>query len=83
MTGAQFEVWVLSDRQVQVARLLVQGKSNRDIAGELNIAERTVKFHVANILTRLGCCNRTAAAAKIALRLHGAPRAELGPKHQK
>ena len=55
----------ITARELDVLRLLVQGKSNKQIAAELTISERTTKFHVSSILAKLGAANRT-EAAKIA-----------------
>lgn len=55
----------LTPRELEVLRLLVEGKSNKQIADELVITERTTKFHVSSILAKLGAHNRT-EAAKIA-----------------
>ena len=44
----------LTDREMEVLRLLAQGKSNQDIADDLIIGIKTVKFHVTNILGKLG-----------------------------
>ena len=52
----------LSSREREVLSLIVQGKSNRDIACALRIAESTVKSHVSVILARLGVADRTQAA---------------------
>ncbi len=52
----------LSPRQLQVLRGLTQGKSNREIAIDLGIAEATVKLHVHAILNATGARNRTEAA---------------------
>jgi len=52
----------LSDREVDVIRLLAQGKANKEIASELHIGETTVKTHVSNILMKLGVQSRTQAA---------------------
>ena len=52
----------LSDREVEVLRLVARGLSNRDIAGELVIAENTVKNHVRNILEKLQLRSRMEAA---------------------
>jgi len=43
----------LTSREQEVARLVSQGKSNREIAGALVLSERTVENHVGNILTKL------------------------------
>ncbi|MBD8499186.1 response regulator transcription factor [Paenibacillus sp. CAU 1523] len=52
----------LTDREMEVMRLLAQGKSNQDIADELFIGVKTVKFHVTNILAKLEVEDRTQAA---------------------
>lgn len=52
----------LSQREVDVLRLLAQGASNRDIADQLVLAEGTVKNHVSSILMKLHANNRTQAA---------------------
>ena len=58
---------VLTDREVEVLRHLVDGHRNRDIAEKLFIAEETVKAHMKHILDKLGANDRTQALA-IALR---------------
>src|SRR5580704_2416841 len=50
----------ISDREREVLRLLVAGCSNREIASELGIIERTVKAHVAQLLRKVGVTNRIA-----------------------
>ncbi|WP_019423844.1 MULTISPECIES: response regulator transcription factor [Paenibacillus] len=52
----------LTEREMDVLRLLAQGKSNQDIADDLFIGIKTVKFHVTNILAKLGVEDRTQAA---------------------
>jgi DNA-binding NarL/FixJ family response regulator len=52
----------LSDRQLEILRLLGRGLSNKQIATELWITVQTVKFHLTNIYRKLGLTNRTAAA---------------------
>ena len=51
----------LSPREREVLSLMVQGKSNKDIAGALHITEATVKSHVSVILERMGVTDRTQA----------------------
>jgi Response regulator containing a CheY-like receiver domain and an HTH DNA-binding domain len=51
----------LSPRERDVLRLLVAGKSNKEIAAALQLAERTVKFHVTSIFNKLGAENRAQA----------------------
>jgi len=52
----------LTARELEVLRLIVEGKSNKAIAAELSIAEGTVKIHINNILSKLGVSDRTQAA---------------------
>ena len=52
----------LSDREIQVLRLLAAGKGNAEIAGELFISPKTVKNHIASILVKLQIENRIQAA---------------------
>lgn len=49
----------LSDRELDVIRLLARGMGNKEIAKDLFISESTVKFHVHNICKKFGCTNRT------------------------
>lgn len=51
----------LSSRELDVLRLLVGGKRNREIANALDITEGTVKLHVSSILGKLGAVDRTEA----------------------
>jgi DNA-binding NarL/FixJ family response regulator len=53
----------LSDREVEVLRLVAQGLSNREIAESLSLSEHTVKSHLANILDKLHLRSRAHAAA--------------------
>jgi predicted ATPase/DNA-binding CsgD family transcriptional regulator len=59
----QQEFGGLTPRERQVAALVTQGKSNREIAGELVLSERTVENHVGNILSKLGFSSRAQVAA--------------------
>ncbi|MBV9385070.1 MAG: response regulator transcription factor [Chroococcidiopsidaceae cyanobacterium CP_BM_ER_R8_30] len=52
---------VLSERELDVLRLMAQGLSNQDIGTALNIGESTVKSHVTRILNKLGVSDRTQA----------------------
>jgi len=52
----------LTEREMEVLRLLARGCSNREIAHELNIGEKTVKTHVSSILSKLHVNSRTQAA---------------------
>ena len=53
----------LTAREVEVLRLVATGKTNRAIAGELFLSEKTIARHVANVCTKLGVSTRTAATA--------------------
>ena len=54
----------LSTRELEVLRLLVVGRRNREIAGALDITEGTVKLHVSSILGKLGAADRTEAVTR-------------------
>ena len=53
----------LTGREVEVLRLIATGKTNRAIAAELVISEKTVARHVSNIFTKLDLSSRSAATA--------------------
>jgi NarL family two-component system response regulator LiaR len=53
----------LTSRELDVLRLMVHGDSNPDIAEKLFVSRSTVKFHVSNILMKLGTATRTEAVA--------------------
>ncbi|HKV86325.1 MAG TPA: response regulator transcription factor [Ktedonobacterales bacterium] len=52
----------LSERELEVLKLIAGGASNEEIAGKLIISEKTVKSHVSNILSKLHVADRTQAA---------------------
>ncbi|OCT16739.1 DNA-binding response regulator [Paenibacillus pectinilyticus] len=52
----------LTDREMEVLRLIAKGKSNQELADDLFIGVKTVKFHVTNVLAKLGVEDRTQAA---------------------
>jgi DNA-binding NarL/FixJ family response regulator len=53
----------LTPREQSVLELLARGRSNKEIAAQLAASERTIKFHVSAIFTKLGATNRTEAVA--------------------
>lgn len=57
-------VYDLTDREREILGLLVEGKTNVEIAEELTLSPGTVRFHVSNILSKLGASNRTEAVSK-------------------
>jgi DNA-binding CsgD family transcriptional regulator len=60
---AQESSELLTPRELEVLRLVTQGRTNRDIAAELFISAKTVSVHVSNILAKLGVTTRGEAAA--------------------
>jgi DNA-binding NarL/FixJ family response regulator len=52
----------LTRRELEILRLLAAGKSNKEIAAELEVSERTARTHVSNILSKLHLTSRTQAA---------------------
>ncbi len=59
----------LTPRELDVLVLMVQGLNNREIAAQLCLGLSTVKYHVSNIIAKLGAGNRTEASS-IALQHH-------------
>jgi DNA-binding NarL/FixJ family response regulator len=53
----------LTAREVEVLRMVAAGRTNRSIAGELFLSEKTVARHVSNIFAKLGLSSRAAATA--------------------
>ncbi|MGQ0615878.1 MAG: LuxR C-terminal-related transcriptional regulator [Acidimicrobiia bacterium] len=53
----------LTQREVQVLRLVASGRTNREIAAELYLSEKTVARHLSNIFTKIGVASRSAATA--------------------
>jgi DNA-binding CsgD family transcriptional regulator len=56
---------LFTDREREIAALLVEGRSNRDIAARLYLSPETVKMHVAHILRKLDVTNRVEAATRL------------------
>jgi DNA-binding NarL/FixJ family response regulator len=60
------EAGPLTPRELQGARLIAAGRSNKEIAADLVIAQRTAENHVEHILTKLGFTSRAQVAAWVA-----------------
>jgi DNA-binding NarL/FixJ family response regulator len=58
---AKIRLHVLTHREVEVARLLKRKLSNKEISASLAVSEGTVKFHIANIFSKLGVRDRWSA----------------------
>ena len=67
--AARADHHLLTAREVEVLRLMADGRNNAQVATALFLSENTVKTHVSNILSKLGCRDR-AAAVLIAWRQH-------------
>ena len=59
----------LTSRELQILQLVMEGKTNRAIAGEIYISEKTVEFHLDHIYTRIG--GRTRMMAGVWAIQHG------------
>lgn len=55
---------LFSERETQILKLVDNGLGNRELAAQLFLSEATVKWHLHNIYTKLGVCNRTSAIAR-------------------
>jgi DNA-binding NarL/FixJ family response regulator len=53
----------LTGREIEVLRLIANGRSNKQIASQLRISEHTAKFHVSSVLAKLGASSRTEAVS--------------------
>jgi DNA-binding NarL/FixJ family response regulator len=73
----QSALHALTKREKQVLTLVANGLASKEIAHRLGITSATVRSHVQNILTKLGVCNRSQAAALLTDRLPSATRARL------
>ncbi|HEX3642410.1 MAG TPA: response regulator transcription factor [Ktedonobacteraceae bacterium] len=65
---ADLPIEELTEREREVLSLLAQGMPNKEIASHLVISERTAKFHVSSIMSKLGATNRTEAVTLAAQR---------------
>jgi DNA-binding NarL/FixJ family response regulator len=69
----------LTVRERQVARLVADGSTNRQIGRVLGIAEKTTEAHVHNIIRKLGAHNRAEVAARVSVHDEAGRRAAGGP----
>ncbi|WDT73903.1 MAG: response regulator transcription factor [Candidatus Manganitrophus sp.] len=58
------QMYNLSGREIDVLRRVAKGKTNKEIASELHLSEKTIKNHVRNIFHKMGVYDRTEAAMK-------------------
>lgn len=56
----------LTGRETEVLQLVVDGASNREIAGRTGVSENTIKFHLKNVFSKLDVSSRT-GAVKVAM----------------
>ena len=59
----------MTEREREILALMVEGKSNNEIAKCIFVSQSTVKFHVSNVLSKLGVSSRTEAVA-LAIKHH-------------
>ncbi|KVR40757.1 hypothetical protein WK17_21385 [Burkholderia multivorans] len=58
---------MLTEVEKTIIRWTIDGKTSAQLAEILHVSERTVNFHVQNVMAKLNTCNKTAAAAQAAL----------------
>lgn len=51
----------LTQREIQILHLVLEGQTNKSIAGELSVCEKTVEFHLSHIYTKIGVRTRMMA----------------------
>ncbi|GFM83848.1 helix-turn-helix transcriptional regulator [Pseudomonas cichorii] len=57
----------LTHREIEILKWSAEGKTAGDIAIILSLKERTIHFHIASAIQKMGVCNKTAAAVQAAL----------------
>jgi DNA-binding CsgD family transcriptional regulator len=76
------EDFPLTERELEILRLVASGSTNGDIARRLWVTEQTVKFHLRNIYRKLGVANRTQASHFAHVRGLVGPVSAFGPDGQ-
>jgi DNA-binding NarL/FixJ family response regulator len=66
MNAAGQERFGLTNREWEVARILTQGLTNKEIGNALGITEPTVKAHIKHIMEKMKCTTRTAIVSRLA-----------------
>lgn len=56
---------ILTKREREVFELLIKNNSTKDIAGKLNISEKTVRNHISNVMQKLGVKGRSGAVVEL------------------
>ena len=80
--GAQPDASGLSEREKEVARLVLEGKTYREIGEAIYISPRTAEHHIARIRRRLGAENRSDLLARLRLALGGETSQQLAPQQE-
>ena len=60
--GTNNKISLLTNREIEILKLIAKGYFNKEIASQMGITERTVKNHVSNIFKKIDVCDRTQAA---------------------
>jgi ATP/maltotriose-dependent transcriptional regulator MalT len=64
-TGLRFGIEALTERELEIARLVVDRKTNHEIAAELFLSQKTVETHLRNIFNKMGVASRVAVARAV------------------
>jgi len=55
---------ILTERELEVLKLVLEGKTNKEIANVLYVSYHTVKAHISSIMHKIGCTSRVSLAVK-------------------